>query len=169
MAFKFAEDEFKDTFDLIPAGKILDVMITKAEEKDTKSGGTRLSLAVTVDGEEYTGRKLFNNFNLVCPTSEKAQEIGRHELASLCRSVGLPEGYETPEDLVGRSLTVKVTVTPANGAYEEKNSFRPVKTKEGNAKNAPDELKARASALVAESKARKPGPIVAVDEDDIPF
>jgi hypothetical protein len=174
MAFKPVAEDFKNDFDLIPAGVVAKAIILAAQDKTSQRGGTYIKLRVSIDEGEYEGRQLFNNINTDVPGNEKATQIGRRELAALCKAVGLEEGFEDAGELVDRYFTLKTTINPAKGAYEESNGFRVVFNAKEAAKNDVKKayVQSMADDVVEGSKAKpasKTKPIVAVDEDDIPF
>lgn len=85
------------------------VEVELAEIKTTRAGnGKYLKVILVVIGEQYAGRKLFANINIVNP-NEDCVRIGRQELAELARACGIP--YLDDEDkLIGLRLTVKVKI-----------------------------------------------------------
>ena len=141
MAFKVTQQDMEggDEFELIPAGTVAEVVILSAEERETKKGGTLVHFKLGIVGGDYDERKLFGNINTLCPSSEKATQIGRGELARVCAAAGLTEGYDDVAELVGRSFEAKITVEEAQNGYPAKNGFRvafkkdPAAPKVGNA------------------------------------
>jgi len=92
----------------LPAGNY-PVIITGAKMKDTKAkDGSYLEVELTVSEGPGERRKLWPKFNLD-NKSEKAVQIARAELASLCRAIGLTKPT-APEDLIDAPLVVKVIV-----------------------------------------------------------
>lgn len=62
--------------------------VIDAKEVQTKAGdGTMVVLELAVQGGDFDGRKLKTRFNVVSKSPE-AQEIGRKQWASFCRSAG---------------------------------------------------------------------------------
>ena len=85
----------------------------KAKESGNKSDGTMLSLTFDIIGGPCEGRKIFHNLNLL-NQSEKAVMIGRHELASIFRALGL-ENIKTDDELRDKPLMVETIVERNDG------------------------------------------------------
>ena len=119
--FNAATVQPKAGFDPVPDGTYK-VVIQKAEEKTTKKGGVQFVVQAKItDGQPFAGRVLFHRINLVCPSSTKAEEIGKGELSAMCRSVGLMTPRNAGE-FVGKVGVVKVKVVKRqdNGEMENK-------------------------------------------------
>lgn len=103
-----SQHEPSHNFTPLPPGSY-PVEIESVEIKDTKAGtGKYLKVQYNVIGEDYNGRKLFDQINILNP-SEKAQEIGRRQLADLARACDIP--FLDDEDmLIGKQLEVRVKV-----------------------------------------------------------
>jgi hypothetical protein len=110
-------------FDPLPAGWYT-VQVTGAEVKDTKKGGKRLALELTVVGEHYEGRKLFPSINLA-NDNPKAVEIGMRELAALGLACGLQAITDTAE-LMDKIVAAKVAVKHDEG-FEPGNEVKAYK------------------------------------------
>jgi len=82
--------------------------MTAGDVVATKDGkGTLLKTTFDViEPEQFKGRKLFNNYNLVNGSAE-AQRIGLQQFASLCRAVGVSE-VEDSDELLFKSFTAKI-------------------------------------------------------------
>lgn len=66
--------------------------------------------------DDYLGRKIFSNFILKHPKSERAVKIGRARFKEICVAATGDAKIEAPEDLYGKPFYVKmVTKTQANG------------------------------------------------------
>lgn len=81
--------------DAIPAG-VYEAVVTDSEMRATKSGtgiGINLAFEIISDGPAK-GRKVFSWINYEHPKVE-AQRIGREELASLCKAVGVTNLTDT--------------------------------------------------------------------------
>ena len=81
--------------DAIPSGTY-EAVVTDSEMKATKNGlgmGINLTFEILSDGPAK-GRKVFVWINYEHPKAE-AQRIGREELASLCKAVGVAELNDT--------------------------------------------------------------------------
>ncbi len=116
-------------FDPLPAGWY-QVEIENAEIKETKAKtGKFLHLELCVVGENYNGRKLFPNINLMNPNA-KAVEIGMRELAAVGQACGLNAIADT-NDLLGKMIEARVKVVSADksGNGEPDNvvtAYRPI-------------------------------------------
>ena len=81
--------------DAIPSG-VYEAVVTDSEMRATKSGlgmGINLTFEILSEGPAK-GRKVFTWINYEHPKAE-AQRIGREELASLCKAVGVAELNDT--------------------------------------------------------------------------
>lgn len=81
--------------DAIPSG-IYEAVVTDSETRATKNGngmGINLTFEILSDGPAK-GRKVFAWINYENQNA-KAQQIGREELASLCKAVGVTELEDT--------------------------------------------------------------------------
>lgn len=110
--------EPQTAFQPLPDGEY-PVMIVKAEEKQTSTGGLQLVLTYqVVDGQKYAKRKLFHRINLrnknpVCV------EIGMKELSGVCHAIGVLKP-KTAAEFCGKQLTVKVGHEEYNGEIRNK-------------------------------------------------
>jgi len=96
------EEESKGVrdFTALPAGDY-QVVVTQSEMKENKNTqGSHLGATLEVIEGDFKGRLFFANFNVqnANPTAEK---IGRAELASLCKAVGVtnPEDSQQLHDI----------------------------------------------------------------------
>jgi hypothetical protein len=90
------EAQEAQSFDALPDGNY-PAIATASELKDTKLGNGKY-LAVTfeiIDGD-FRCRKLWANLNIVNPSAQ-AEKIGRAELASLCKAIGVVNPKESEE------------------------------------------------------------------------
>lgn len=118
------------TFEPLPAGRYVATVIS-AELKDTQKGGKYLKVVEQVWDEDYAGRQIHVNFNIL-NASEKAQQIGRGQLSALAQACGLPPGIPaSSQELLEKMHIVKVTVEPGSGinpatgeAYGPKNEIK---------------------------------------------
>ena len=120
------EDTGGGDFTPLPAGDY-NVTIHDAEIKQTKSGtGQYINLKFHVDGPTHTGRFLFGALNIK-NDSAQAEQIGRGQLGSILRAIGI-ESLEDTDQLCGGSLVAKVVVKPASGQYKEGNEIKAYKS-----------------------------------------
>jgi len=116
------EDAGGGDFTPLPAGDY-NVTIHDAEIKQTKSGtGQYINLKLHVDGPTHTGRFLFGALNIK-NDSAQAEQIGRGQLGSILRAIGI-ESLEDTDQLLGGTLSAKVVIKPASGQYKEGNEIK---------------------------------------------
>lgn len=112
------------------------------EEHDGNDNLVKYVLKVTyevIEPEDYKGRKVFGNFNLV-NKSDKAQEIGNRDFAKLCRALDQSEPPDNSEDLHFREFFAKIGVDKGGNGYSPKNEIKTYyypTDKDGNAQPAP--------------------------------
>jgi hypothetical protein len=119
------EDQGGD-FAPIPAGDY-HVKIVDSDLKDTKAGnGQYIKVRLDVMGPSHQGRVLFSNINIRNP-NPKAEEIGRQQLGSILRAIGLASLTDT-DQLIGGELSVKVTVKddPTYGPGNEVKGYKAI-------------------------------------------
>lgn len=108
-------------YDPLPPGRYK-AEVVKSEIKITKSGGQMLACEWNILDPEYTGRKIWSNFNIV-NASEKAQQIGRGQLSALsqaCGYVGIPEESESLHNIPHQ---IKVGIEP-NPGYPDRRTIK---------------------------------------------
>jgi hypothetical protein len=113
-------------FDPIPAGDY-HLVVAESELKDTKKGdGQYIWLKMSVVGPTHQGRILFANLNIRNP-NPKAEDIGRQQLGSVLRAIGVASLTDT-DQLIGGNMTCKVTVKndPTYGPGNEIKGFKAV-------------------------------------------
>lgn len=138
------EVEEQGKFAPLPAGKYL-VQVTDNEVKQTKAKtGTYLKVTLEVISDEYKGRKLFQNFNLVNP-NEEAVRIGRGQLKSFvkaCHMDATSADFDT-NDLQGAQAwaTVKIKNDPTYGDGNEITGFEPIEVSSEQKKMVKDAKK----------------------------
>lgn len=138
-------------FEPLPAGEY-QVNIGGAELCNTKAGtGQYINLALDVIGPTHQGRKLWAKLNIRNP-SAKAEEIGRSQLNSVMRAIGLVNLSDTDE-LIGGKLTVKVTIK--DDEYGRGNEVKAYKAIGGSAAPVPAAATASAPAKAAPPWAKK--------------
>ena len=98
------DGEFKP----LPAGWY-SATINTANLEPTKDGtGQKISVRFDITGPTHQGRVVYSNLNIK-NKSEKAEEIGRAQLGSIMRAIGLTQVSNT-DQLVGGSLQIKLDV-----------------------------------------------------------
>lgn len=118
-------------FSPLPAGWY-QVHITGAELRNTKAGtGAYIAVRYDVLGPTHQGRVVFGNLNIRNP-NPKAEEIGRQQLGSLMRAIGLAQVSDT-DQLIGGQLMIKLAIRPADGQYEASNDVKDFKAVGGAA------------------------------------
>lgn len=95
-------------FEVIPPGEHL-CLIDRAEVKITKKGdGHYIELEMTIQGEEYKNRKLWDRINIDNPNSECVR-IGLEHLAALGQAIRINELSDSAQ-LVGHPVIAHVKV-----------------------------------------------------------
>ena len=95
-------------FDPVPPGDY-PVTIQQAEIKQTKAGdGCYLEVVLLIVGDKYAGRKIWDRFNIKNP-SEKAEAIGRGQLAGLGKAVGI-QTLSSINELVQKTVIASLKV-----------------------------------------------------------
>lgn len=103
----------------------------RAELKDTKAGtGQYISVRYDITGPTCQGRVVFGNLNIRNP-SPKAEEIGRQQLGSLLRAIGVREIKDT-DQLIGGQLEIKLSVRKSE-EYGDSNDVKAFKALSGSA------------------------------------
>jgi len=111
------------------------VTIHSAEIKKTKAGnGQFIAIRYDVTGPSHQGRIVFGNLNIKNP-STAAEEIGRQQLGSLMRAIGLAKVDDTDE-LIGGNLQIKLATRTSEG-YEPTNDIKGYKAVDGLSGNLP--------------------------------
>ena len=120
--------EQQNNYDPIPEGWY-DVVISKAEVKPTKdSTGQYISIRYDVTGPTHQGRVVFSIVNIKNKSPE-AENIGRQQLGSIMRAIGLTRVDDT-DQLIGGRLQAKVTIRKQDG-YDPTNDVRGYKAIDG--------------------------------------
>lgn len=133
--FDVAEVEVAERgdFEVMPEGEYT-LKGVEAELKDTKKGdGNYLAVTFEVTKGQHTGRKVWQNFNLNNP-SDKAQSIGREQVAGWARAAGKPNAKDS-DDLLERNFQCKLVIEKGTGGYKDNNRIGSFLT--GEAKSAP--------------------------------
>lgn len=117
-------DEIEDAemdFSPVPPGKYV-CEVTESEVKvNSKGTGKICKVRAKVSEGEFKGRSLFLNFN-VSHESVKAQQIGKAQFKSLCKSCGIISGeIEDSSELHGKKFGASVKLED-RGDYGEQNT-----------------------------------------------
>jgi len=130
-------------FTPIPAGWYT-ASIAGAEAKDTKAGtGKYIAVRFDITGPKHQGRVVWCNLNTRNP-NPKAEEIGRQQLGTIMRAIGLGK-LEDSDQLLGGSLEIKVTVKN-DPTYGPGNEVRDFKAADGSSPPAVSQPKPAATA-----------------------
>ena len=110
------------SYGTLPLGNYM-LEVSASDVTDTKAGtGKILKLTYDVlEPEQFKGRKIFGNMNIVNPNAT-AEAIGKGELTALCEAVGL-DGIEDSEELHFKSFAAKVGIEKAQEGYEPRNKI----------------------------------------------
>lgn len=116
-----AEPEAPREYTLLPPGDYV-VQIVESDIVPTKSGGGQmLKLTMDILEGEATGRKLWDNLNLVNPNAQ-AVEIAQRALNQITHAVNRI-GASNSEDLHFIPLIAVVKVEPAKNGYPASNKI----------------------------------------------
>jgi hypothetical protein len=118
------------SYDLLPDGWY-HAKITKADAKPTKDqSGQLIAVRYDIVGPTQQGRVIFANINIRNRNPE-AERIGREQLGSVMRAIGLRK-LEDTDQLIGGELQIKVKTSPAKDGYEARNDVSGFKALEGS-------------------------------------
>ena len=95
-------------------------MVMASEIKTTAKGGTMIVLEWHIIGGGHDGRRIWQNYNVVCPGAEKAENIAKADMASASQAMGL-NGYEDTEELHMQEIKITVSTEPGRNGYGPKN------------------------------------------------
>lgn len=135
----FVTDDVEDmSFTPIPADTYI-VQVTKSEMKPTRDAtGEMLKLEFTVLEGEYTGRKIYENLNLV-NKNEMAVKIARSKLKQICQACGLSQ-IEDSAELHGIPFRGLVVIEESNDPkYDPQNRLKKAMSLEDSSEEATDE------------------------------
>jgi len=130
----FDGNEVEDMdFDVVPPGQYL-VIVEECEMRDTKSGDGQycfVQLGIVSDGPQ-SGRKIFQNFNLVNP-NEVAERIGKSQFKSFINALGYTvlKSEDQLAELIDQTLEVKVSVTKRKDNGDDQNVIKKFIAREG--------------------------------------
>ena len=114
--------EPSNSFDPLPADWYKCAIIDTEERQTKKMTGSYLLLTIEVIEGAYQGRRIFDRLNLNNP-NQTAVEIAQRALASICRSIDVPNPKHSSE-LRDKPLRVKVAVRPAENGYDASNDVK---------------------------------------------
>lgn len=120
--FAIPDDCDKDDYGIIPPGWY-PVEIKNVEIKPTKAGdGKLMKVEFSIIGENYTGRRVWNNINFQ-NKSKEAQAIGQRQLGRLLLACGFDQNdrLTTEQTLLGMQLDINVIIEAGKNGYEDKN------------------------------------------------
>lgn len=139
-----------DSFDPLPAGEY-DAVIVASERKKTNAGsGEYIKLQLQILNGQYQNRRLFDNLNL-WNQNDKAVQIARGTLSSICRAVGVLTPKDTAE-LHNKPLRIKVTVKES-AEYGLQNEIKGYKSRQAGPVELPPQP-ATVAATPAEQRAQ---------------
>lgn len=149
-----AEDLPQSTGDFAPLPDgWYNVIINKADIKDTKDGtGQYIAIRYDVTGPTHQGRVVFGNLNIKNKSSA-AEDIGRQQLGSLMRAIGLARVDDT-DQLIGGNLSIKLGTRVQEG-YDPTNDIKGYKSLDGQQSSAPTPSSGGASTKAAPPWAKK--------------
>lgn len=111
-----------ETYDVLPAGDYI-VQIVQSELRPTKSGdGQRIWLELDVLEGPHTGRKIWDNINIINPNPQ-AQQIAHKILAQICNACGVAQATDS-EQFHFKPMLAKVKIQPASGNYDASNQIK---------------------------------------------
>lgn len=116
----FREEDAEDiSFEPVPAGNY-QAQIVASDLKVTSTGtGEYISLTFEILDDEYAGRKIFCNLNIVNP-NEQAVKIAKSQLKQICKAAGIEE-LEDTQELHGIPMRLAVKVRPPKNGYDAQN------------------------------------------------
>lgn len=137
----------------IPDGEYI-LTAVDAEEKETSRGdGSYIKVKFEVARGEYSGRLLWQNFNINNP-SEKAQRIGRQQLVAWATACGKPDADDT-DKLLDKQFRAEVSIEKGTGGYADSNRIKVFMFDSDEPKTAP-KAKAKTEAAPAAAKSSNP-------------
>jgi len=108
------------SYEPLPKGEY-ELKCTEAEEKTTQKGGQMIAATFEVVKGEYANRKIWNNYN-THNDSDKAQRIGREQLAAWARASGKPNASSVDE-LLERAFTAVLDIEKGTNGYSDRNKI----------------------------------------------
>lgn len=132
-SFNAGAVEYKTGYDTLPNGTYCAV-IAKGENKTSQSGNNYLSFTWEIIEGEYTGRKLFSNYN-VYHNDPKVRQIAMNDMAGICQAISVlqPQGVE---ELCDKPMMIEVGVRKDKDTGELKNVIKKYMPAGGTVGNA---------------------------------
>jgi hypothetical protein len=129
-----------DGFTPLPAGWYhVEIIGSEAVMSKTPEAGEMLKLQVEINANEHpehAGRQVWRRLCVNHQTNEQTRNIARRQLSSICHAIGL-NPMNSPDELLGAKLVVKLKVTPAKGEYEAGNDITAWKAPEAQQETQP--------------------------------
>lgn len=123
--FGFDTAEYESSggdYEVMPKGEYT-LKATDCEMKKTKNGdGAYLAVTFEVVKGSFAGRKVWQNFNIHNP-SDKAQKIGREQVAGWARACGKPNANDS-DQLLERQFNCRLDIEKGTGGYSDKNIIK---------------------------------------------
>ena len=94
----------------------------KVTKPDSTTPGQMIVLEWHIVGGPYDGRRIWQNYNVVCPTSEKAESIAKADMASATQAMGLKR-YEDTDELHMQEIKITVSTEPEKNGWPAKNKI----------------------------------------------
>ena len=113
--------EEMQSFDPLPAGEYIAHVVSSEVKSNKANTGELLKMEWDILDGEYTGRKVFANYNL-SHSNPKVAEIGQRELAAACRAMG-QGAVQDSEQLHAIPCVIKLKIRPAKGDYGPSNDI----------------------------------------------
>ena len=146
--------EPSNSFDPLPADWYKCAIIDTEERQTKKMTGSYLLLTIGVIEGAYQGRRIFDRLNLNNP-NQTAVEIAQRALASICRSIDVPNPKNS-EELRDKPWMEKVAVRPAENGYDASNDVKGYDAASGVTKPVAETVSATAEPAVANGAATPP-------------
>lgn len=166
--FNVADDEYTSggDFEVMPKGEYT-LKATDAELKTTKKGdGQYLSVTFEVVKGQYTGRKVWQNFNISNP-NEKAEKIGREQVSGWARASGKPNAKDSDE-LLERPFNCNLDIEKGTGGYSDKNIIKSFVTGDSKPAATPAQSKGKFDDEPAPAKKEEPKQETSKEESPAP-
>lgn len=108
-------------YEPIPPGQYL-VEVEDCELVSTRAGGQRIKLCAVVCDGQYVRRKIYAGYNVDCPSSQKASEIGQAQFGKVCLACGKPT-LGGASELIGLRFLAKIVIKKGTNGYADSNDI----------------------------------------------